>query len=112
MVHPSAAEATHTLKAVSSNGEVSHHETVRNMLLELASKGEHPVAGINGDFFSTVGVPSGLMISNSELVSSSSASKVALAVMADRSVRLEQDVATIAKLTTDIGELYARVCLD
>ncbi|WP_028548432.1 phosphodiester glycosidase family protein [Paenibacillus sp. UNC451MF] len=92
------------VEAVSSHGEVSGAETVSNMLKELEAQGERPVGGTNGDFFSTVGVPSGLMISNRELVSSPSTSKIAMAIMQDHTVKLEENVTMTSKLTKDNGE--------
>ncbi|MBE1442060.1 phosphodiester glycosidase family protein [Paenibacillus sp. OAS669] len=92
------------VEAVSSHGEVSAAATVSQMLGELEQQGERPVAGTNGDFFSTVGVPSGLMISNGELVSSPSTSKIAMAIMPDHSVKLEENVTMTSKLTKDNGE--------
>lgn len=92
------------VEAVSSHGEVSAAATVNSMLQELEQRGERPVAGTNGDFFSTVGVPSGLMISNGELVSSPSSSKIAMAIMKDHTVKLEENVAMTSKLTKDNGE--------
>ncbi|WP_282935232.1 phosphodiester glycosidase family protein [Paenibacillus sp. RC67] len=92
------------VEAISSHGEVSAAETVNNMLEELEQQGERPVAGTNGDFFSTVGVPSGLMISNRELVSSPSTSKIAMAIMPDHTVKLEENVTMTSKLTKDNGE--------
>ncbi|ULL15904.1 hypothetical protein DVH26_16510 [Paenibacillus sp. H1-7] len=92
------------VEAVSSHGEVSELGTVNEMLRQLESKGGRPVAGTNGDFFSSLGVPSGLMISNGELVSSPSTSKVAMAIMKDHTVKIEDNVTMTSKLTKDNGE--------
>ncbi|CAG7625096.1 phosphodiester glycosidase family protein [Paenibacillus allorhizosphaerae] len=92
------------LEAVSSHGEVSGPETVYHMLQQLEGAGKRPVAGVNGDFFSTVGVPSGLMISNGELVSSPSTSKIAMAIMPDHTIKMEENVTMTSKLTKDNGE--------
>ncbi|WP_218094240.1 phosphodiester glycosidase family protein [Paenibacillus solanacearum] len=92
------------LEAVSSHGEVSGHETVYGMLQQLEEAGKRPVAGVNGDFFSTVGVPSGLMIANGELVSAPSTSKIAMAIMPDHTIKMEESVTMTSKLTKDNGE--------
>ncbi|MVP00234.1 phosphodiester glycosidase family protein [Paenibacillus lutrae] len=92
------------IEAVSSRGEVSRHETVGNMLNELKAQGKRPVGGVNGDFFSTVGVPSGLMVANGELVSSPSSSKVAMAILPDKTIKIDETVGTSMKISTEQGE--------
>jgi len=95
------------LFAYSFHGEVSVQETVGRMIQEEESAGRRVAAGVNGDFFSTVGVPSGLQISDGEIVSSPSSIKTLLMVMADGSVRLEDSVSMTATLTADDDERAA-----
>ncbi|MEF3307147.1 phosphodiester glycosidase family protein [Paenibacillus sp. GYB003] len=92
------------LIAYSSRGEVSEQETVGRMIGELESLGMHAAAGFNGDFFSAVGVPSGLQITDGEIVTSPTTIKTMLLVMPDGSVRLQDSVRMTATLTADDGE--------
>ncbi|CAG7635369.1 phosphodiester glycosidase family protein [Paenibacillus allorhizosphaerae] len=86
------------LEPVSSLGKVVRLETVGRLLQETESRGRRVVAGVNGDFFSYIGVPSGLQIVDGEIITSPAKTKVLMAVMADGTVRLEEQVAMQARL--------------
>ena len=76
----------------SAQGGVTRLETVRNLAQEHLEQQKKVVAAINGDFFSALGVPSGLQIVNGEIICSPLKNKVAMAIMEDRSVRLLQQI--------------------
>ncbi|GIP35399.1 phosphodiester glycosidase family protein [Paenibacillus sp. J2TS4] len=95
------------LKAVSSRGEVSNQETVGYMIQEQEALGQRVVAGVNGDFFSSVGVPSGLQITDGEIITSPSTIKTLLLVLPSGRVKLEDSVTMTATLTAPDGEVLA-----
>lgn len=92
------------LKVRSYNNEVSEQHTVGTMIKELESKGQRVVAGVNGDFFSTIGVPSGLQISDGEIMTSPSNIKTLMMVMPDKTVKLEDSVHMTATVTAENGD--------
>ncbi|CAG7649234.1 hypothetical protein PAESOLCIP111_05823 [Paenibacillus solanacearum] len=94
------------LEPVSSLGKVVRLETVGRLLEETERRGRRVVAGVNGDFFSYIGVPSGLQIADGEIITSPAVTKVLLAVMADGTVRLEEQVAMQAALHDDEGPVF------
>ena len=73
------------------------------MLRQLEAQGKRIVGGFNGDFFSYAGVPSGLQITNGEVVTSPSVTKVLMAVMPDGAVLLRESVEMNMVLTTNSG---------
>lgn len=87
----------------SSKGEVSRLETVGNMIKEYNESGEQVVAGINGDFFSSVGVPSGLQIMDGEVITSPRNIKALMLIFPDQSVKLEDSVRMTATITASSG---------
>ncbi|TMV52266.1 hypothetical protein FE783_04815 [Paenibacillus mesophilus] len=91
------------LEAFSSNGTVTGLETVGGMLRQLEAQGKRIVGGFNGDFFSYAGVPSGLQITNGEVVTSPSVTKVLMAVMPDGTVIIRESVEMSMLLTTSCG---------
>lgn len=92
------------LKAVSSRDEVSRSETVGYMIQEQEASGHRVTAAVNGDFFSSVGVPSGLQITDGEIITSSSSIKTLIAVYEDGTVKLEDAVSMTAELNNLSGE--------
>ncbi|TNJ64778.1 hypothetical protein FE784_18175 [Paenibacillus hemerocallicola] len=91
------------LEAFSSEGGVTRLETVGNLLHQLEKQGKRIICGFNGDFFSYAGVPSGLQITNGEVVTSPAVTKVLLAVLSDGTVVLREAVALNMVLTTING---------
>ena len=85
----------------SAQGGVTRLETVRNLAKEYLDQGENVVAAINGDFFSALGVPSGLQIVAGEIICSPKTNKVAMAIMEDRSIKLLHQIEMQAYLATD-----------
>ena len=91
------------IKVVSANGGVTRLETVRNMIYEQQALGNRVVLGINGDFFSSLGIPSGLQITDGEIICSPLKNKVAMVIMKDRSVRLLSMVRMDGSISTPNG---------
>lgn len=91
------------LEVFSSEGGVTRLETVGNMLQQLEKRGKRVVCGFNGDFFSYAGVPSGLQITNGEVVTSPAETKVLMAVLSDGTVVLREAVALHMVLSTTSG---------
>ncbi|GIN69956.1 hypothetical protein J14TS2_04310 [Bacillus sp. J14TS2] len=87
----------------SSKGKVEFLETVGNMQQELIEKGKNVVAGVNGDFFSWIGVPTGLQMCNGEIFTSPSMIKVLLAIMTNGQVLLKDQVRMNAYLEFECG---------
>lgn len=85
----------------SAQGGVARLETVRNLAQECLDRGKKVVAAINGDFFSPLGIPSGLQIVDGEIICSPQTNKVAMAIMGDRSVKLLHQIEMQAHLTLD-----------
>ncbi|WP_028548430.1 phosphodiester glycosidase family protein [Paenibacillus sp. UNC451MF] len=105
-IHMVEVDPTHELvhlEPVSSQGKVIRLETVGNLLHELELQGKKCVAGFNGDFFSYVGVPSGLQLVEGEIITSPQTTKVMLAVMQDGTVRLEHSVSMKGILQCENG---------
>lgn len=98
------AERYLELKPVSSRGQVNRLETVGNLLGELQAGGSRVVAGFNADFFSSLGVPSGLQIVDGEIITSPAVTKVLLAIRSDRTAALHSHVALNASLWLDKQE--------
>lgn len=92
-----------SLEAYSSGGGVSGLETVGEMLRQLEAQGKRIVAGYNGDFFSYAGVPSGLQITNGEVITSPQTTKVLMAVTGDGSVTLHESVSMNMVLSAEDG---------
>src|SRR5690606_12418773 len=61
------------------------------------------VAGVNGDFFSWLGVPTGLQICNGEIFTSPSMIKVLLAIMANGQPLLKDRVKMNATVSFECG---------
>ncbi|MFE5317557.1 phosphodiester glycosidase family protein [Paenibacillus sp. NPDC056579] len=91
------------LEPVSSSHKVHRLETAGNLMAELEQEGKRVIAGINGDFFSYAGVPSGLQMIDGEIITSPETIKVAMAVMRDGSVRLESGITMSAELCCENG---------
>ncbi|WP_062108155.1 phosphodiester glycosidase family protein [Bacillus niameyensis] len=87
----------------SSHGKVDRLETVGKMQDQLLKVGKRIVAGVNGDFFNWLGVPSGLQIQNGEIVTSPSYIKVLLAIMPDGTVELKDQVTMSAFILDECG---------
>lgn len=87
----------------SSKGKVEFLETVGNMQKELIEQGKNIVAGVNGDFFSWLGVPTGLQICNGEIFTSPSRIKVLLAIMANGQPLLKDRVKMNATVSFECG---------
>jgi hypothetical protein len=105
-IHITEVDATNPylrLEAFSSEGTVTRLETVGGMLRQLEAQGKRIVGGFNGDFFSYAGVPSGLQITNGEVVTSPSVTKVLMAVMPFGAVLLRESVEMNMVLTTNSG---------
>lgn len=92
------------LKSVSWHNEVYGTETVNDMLQEQAALGNRVVAAVNGDFFSSSGVPSGLQISDGEIITSPKTIKTLLMVLPSGRVKLEQSVTMTAAISKPAGE--------
>lgn len=92
------------VRAVSSRMEVSRGETVGYMVKEQEAAGRKVVGAVNGDFFSSVGVPSGLQISDGELISSPGSIKALMYVLPDGSVHIEENVSMTAVVKDLTGE--------
>ena len=84
--------------AVSAQGGVTRLETVRNIAAEYVDQNRRVVAAFNGDFFSSLGIPSGLQITDGEIISSPVTTKVAMVITGNRSVELLQHVSMDAWL--------------
>lgn len=95
------------IRVVSANGGVTQLETVRNLVYEQQALGKRVVAGINGDFFSSLGIPSGLQITDGEIICSPLNNKVAMAIMNDRSVRLISAIRMDGRVCTESGSSLA-----
>lgn len=105
-IHITEIDATNPhlhLEAFSPDGGVTRLETVGNMLRQLEKQGKRIVCGFNGDFFSYAGVPSGLQVTNGEVVTSPAVTKVLMAVMSDGTVVLREAVALHMALSTESG---------
>ena len=89
---------------VSPEDRIVRLGTVGQMIDEASARDFDVVAGVNGDFFSYTGVPSGLQICNREIYTSPSRTKVVLAGMPDRSFRLLEGVDMECVLETDNGD--------
>ncbi|OAK67413.1 phosphodiester glycosidase family protein [Lederbergia galactosidilytica] len=87
----------------SSKGKVEFLETVGNMQKELIKVGKNIIAGVNGDFFSWLGVPTGLQICNGEIFTSPSTIKVLLAIMANGQPLLKDQVKMNATISFECG---------
>lgn len=107
MMEIDTAEPLIDVKAVSSRGEVSTQETVGYMIREQEALGGRVVAGVNGDFFSSVGVPSGLQITDGEIITSPSSIKTMLLVLPNGRVKIEDSVTMTATVTAPDGEKLA-----
>lgn len=88
---------------VSSGDRIVRLETVGNLIREVMRQNLDVVAGINGDFFSYTGVPSGLQIKHREVYTSPPSSKVVLAGMRDRSFQLRENIEMHCVLQTERG---------
>lgn len=86
-----------------SNNQVYGPEEVGNMITELRNEGKNVVAGTNGDFFSSVGVP-GPQITNGEIFTSKRSPDVSMLIFPDDSVRLAKDIKMMATMTNNDGE--------
>ncbi|GIP35395.1 phosphodiester glycosidase family protein [Paenibacillus sp. J2TS4] len=94
------AERYLQLKPVSSGGKVTRLETVGRLLGELQAGAEQSqvIAGVNADFFSSLGVPSGLQMIDGEIITCPALTKVLLAVAKDGTVLIRSRVALQARL--------------
>lgn len=88
----------------SSKGEVYGLETVGNTIDEMMEQGEQVVGGVNGDFFSSVGVPSGLQIVDGEIYTSSRNIKALMVTFPDNSIKLEHSVEMTAEFKNHNGD--------
>ena len=79
-------------------------ETVGNTIQELRDQNMNVVAGTNGDFFSSVGVPSGLQITNGEVFTSPRNIKAAMLIFPDDTIRLDDGIQMMATMQTEDGE--------
>ncbi|GIP37033.1 hypothetical protein J31TS4_03130 [Paenibacillus sp. J31TS4] len=100
-------EAKIAIKAVSSKNEVSGGETVGYMIKEQEALGHQVIGAVNGDFFSSVGVPSGLQITDGEIITSTRTIKTMLYQLPEGSVHLEDSVTMTATVSTKQGETLA-----
>lgn len=89
--------------AASAQGGVTRLETVSNIAREHINHDKRVVAAFNGDFFSSLGIPSGLQITNGEIICSPLTTKVAMVIKKDRSVHLLQKVKMDAWLRIGSG---------
>ncbi|GIN69949.1 hypothetical protein J14TS2_04240 [Bacillus sp. J14TS2] len=89
----------------SSNGNVYGLETVGNTIDEMREQGEQVVGGVNGDFFSSVGIPSGLQIVDGEIYTSPRSIKALIATFPDQSIKMEHSVEMTAELKATNGEV-------
>lgn len=94
---------THLL-VMSPEGKVGKLGTVNEILEHLKDKGKNIVAGVNGDFFSFLGIPSGLQIINREVITSPKLTKALMAVNQDHTVSLHGEVKMYAELLVE-GEV-------
>ncbi|MFC3767479.1 phosphodiester glycosidase family protein [Paenibacillus sp. GCM10012303] len=92
------------VETYSSGGGVTGLETVGEMLRQLEAGGKRIVAGYNGDFFSYAGVPSGLQITNGEVVTSPQTTKVLMAVKRDGTASLHEAVPMKMTVAGEDGE--------
>lgn len=96
----------------SSDGKVERLETVGKMQDQLLKARKRIVAGVNGDFFSWLGVPSGLQIQNGEIVTSPSNIKVLMAMMPDGTVELKDQVKMDAFIFNECGYKLKVDCIN
>ncbi|MFK7694415.1 phosphodiester glycosidase family protein [Paenibacillus sp. HJGM_3] len=92
------------LKVLSLHNEVFGRESVGDMLQEQEAMGHPVAAAVNGDFFTAVGVPSGLQISDGEIIISPSTIKTLLMVLPNGRVKLEHSVTMNATISKPGGE--------
>lgn len=91
------------LKAISLRNEVYGTESVSDMLQEQEAMGHPVAAAVNGDFFSVVGVPSGLQISDGEIITSPGTIKTLFMVLPNGRVKLEHSVSMNATISEPGG---------
>lgn len=89
----------------SSNGKVYGLETVGNTIDEMGEQGKQVVGGVNGDFFSSVGIPSGLQIVDGEIYTSPRSIKALVAIFPDDSIKMEHSVEMMAEWKAENGEV-------
>lgn len=85
-----------------SNGEIYGLETVGNMMKEKIEQGENVVGGVNGDFFSSVGVPSGLQMVDGEIFTSPRNMKALIYFTEDKRAVIDDNVQMTAEIS--VGE--------
>lgn len=93
------------LRVVSPGAAVGRLEPVRAMLEEQMKQGAQVVFGINGDFFSALGIPSGLQISRGEIVCARRLTKASFALFSDGSAAIVGNVAMHAELNSCAGSV-------
>lgn len=87
-----------------SQNEVYGLETVGRTINEKIEQGDQVVGAVNGDFFSSVGVPSGLQIVDGEIFTSPKKIKALMAIFPDNSVLLEDSIEMTAEVSLQTGE--------
>lgn len=93
------------LHVASAQGGVTRLETVRRLVDEHIAQGKQIVAAINGDFFSALGVPSGLQIAAGEIICSPPTNKVAMAMLADGSISLFHNITMDARIRASESQI-------
>lgn len=87
------------LQVLSPHGTVCRLSRLRDMVDHMeAHNHTHVVAAVNGDFFNRQGVPSGLQISEGEIITSPRVTKISMILRYDETVLLTEDVSLNAKL--------------
>lgn len=91
------------LKVKSTEDKVGKLAKVREIINDRSSsEGSDLIMGVNGDFFSHLGIPSGLQISNGEVITSPVFTKVVMGIKYDRSIIMTEGVAMSAFIS--VGE--------
>src|SRR5690625_1903242 len=94
------------MHVLSQDGKVGKLGRVRDIVYPIETD-EYPnlVTAVNGDFFSHLGVPSGLQISDGEIITSPRMTKVAMILNRNRSVALENKIYMHAAVTAGDKQL-------
>jgi len=104
-------ESAHVLEVDAANPYMNMHVLSPDMkvgklgrvrdIIHPIQTSEQPnlVTAVNGDFFSHLGIPSGLQISDGEIITSPRMTKVSMILKHDRSIKLSENVFMDAEIT-------------
>lgn len=94
-----------TVETVSYASGVTKLETMRNLAMTQKKQGKNVVAAVNGDFFSSLGIPLGLQITNGEIITSPHTTKVAMGIFSNNQGRPLTNILMQGELVTKSGSL-------